>query len=197
VTGDSQRGGAEDAIRNEIRTGEALEDAFHVGEAAVGVTGQRLLVRQAGRTRAADLTNVRTVHLRTVQERHRLTSAGLWGGVALLSAVAWLYAPLEGLVAPVEAPPGGGFEGLYHAVGALVSVLVYVDEAFLFVAALALAWAGWQVVAYIRTRREVLEVIVGGADPIHLPAPADDTAVDRLRGTVSARLHDSDDRYPD
>jgi hypothetical protein len=94
VTGDSQRGGAEDAIRNDLRTGETLEDAFHVGEAAVGVTGQRLLVRQAGRTRAADLTNVRTVHLRTVQERHRLTSAGLWGGVALLSAVAWLYAPL-------------------------------------------------------------------------------------------------------
>ncbi len=172
---------------DDLRSGETLADAFHVGEASVGVTDRRLLVRQDSRTRAVDLTNVREVRQRTRQDRGRVLSALQWAGLGVLLLAAWRFAPLEGFVAPVEAPPGGGFEGLYSAVAALMEALRYVDEAFLLVALLALAWAGWQILSFVRGREEVLEVTVAGGHPVRVPPPNDPTAVDRLRGAVNAR----------
>lgn len=186
-------GDPDDPFRDDLRSGETLADAFYVDETAIGVTDQRLLVHRDGHTRAVDLTNVREVRQRTRQDRGRLRSALQWGGLAGFLLAAWLFAPLEGLVAPVEAPPGGGFEGLYSAVGTLVDLLGYVDEAFLVVALLALGWAGWQVLSFLRGREERLEVTVAGADPIELPPPRDATAGDRLRGAIDARARDGHD----
>ena len=178
---------ADDAFRGALRDDETLTETVPVGAAAVGVTDRRLLVRQDAEIRAVDLTNVRAVRRRTLQDRGRLSAALQWGGLAAVLAVARAFAPLEGLVAPVEPPPDGGFEALYEAVAMLVDALRYLDEAFLAVAILAIAWAGRQLVAFYRTREDVLEITVAGGDPVRLPPPGDPTAVDRLRGAVGAR----------
>lgn len=182
-----------DPFRDDLRSGETLADAFYVDETAIGVTDERLLVHRNGVTRAVDLTNVREVRQLTRQDRGHLLSALQWGGLAVFLLAAWRFAPLEGLVAPVEAPPGGGFERLYATVATLVDLLGYVDEAFLVVALLAVGWAGWQVASYLRGREELLEVTVAGADPIQLSPPRDLTAVDRLRGAIDARSDDATD----
>lgn len=175
------------AFAGELRDGETLTESFTVGAAAVAVTDRRLLVRDEGTIRAVDRTNVRTVHERVLTNRGRLLSAVQWGGLGAFLLVAWRFAPLEGLVAPVEGPPDAGFEGLYAAVNALVEVLRYVDEAFLVVGLLSFAWTARQLLGYLRERRRVLEVTVAGRDPIRLTVPDDPTATDRLRGAVSAR----------
>lgn len=172
-----------------LREGERLTDEFRVGSATVGVTDRRLLVAREGGTpavRAVDRTNVGSVRQRTLSDRGRLLSAFPWAGLGAFLLAAWRFAPLEGFLAPVEAPPGTGFEGLFETVNTLVELLGYLDEAFLAVGLLAFAWAGFRVVGYLRERRTVLEVAVAGADPIRLPVPDDPTAVDRLRGAVSA-----------
>jgi hypothetical protein len=178
---------ADEGFRGALRAEETLTETVQVGAAALGVTDRRLLVRQDAEIRAVDLTNVRAVRRRTLQDRGRLSAALQWGGLAAVLVAARAFAPLEGLVAPVEPPPGGGFEGLYEAVAVLVDALRYLDEAFLAVALLAIAWAGWQLVAFYRTREDVLEITVAGGDPVRLPPPGDPTDVDRLRGAVSAR----------
>ena len=182
-----------DAFRGALRDGETLTEAVRVGAAALGVTDRRLLVRQDAEIRAVDLTNVRAVGQRTLQHRGRLSAALQWGGLAGVLVVARAFAPLEGLVAPVEPPPGGGFEALYAAVAVLVDAFRYLDEAFLAVALLAIAWAGWQLVAFYRTREHVLEITVAGGNPVRLPPPGDPTDVDRLRGAVGARSRASTD----
>ena len=178
---------ADDAFRGALRDDETLTETVQVGAAALGVTDRRLLVRQDAEIRAVDLTNVRAVRRRTLQDRGRLSAALQWGGLAAVLVAARAFAPLEALVAPVEPPPGGGFEGLYEAVAVLVDALRYLDEAFLAVALLAIAWAGRQLVAFYRTREDVLAITVAGGDPVRLPPPGDPTDVDRLRGAVVAR----------
>lgn len=177
----------EDTFAGETRSGETVADEFYVGDAVVGVTDRRLLVRHDGSVRAVDLTNVREVDDRTLEDRGRLLTALQWGALGAFLLGAWRFAPLEGLVAPVGQPPGGIFEQLYAAVNTLVDALRYVDEAFLAVGLLSLGWAGWQVVRYVQGRNRVLQVTVAGADPVRLPVPEDSTASDRLRGAVSAR----------
>ncbi|PSP67810.1 hypothetical protein BRC85_04595 [Halobacteriales archaeon QS_1_69_70] len=178
---------ADDAFRGALQDGETLTETVQVGAAAVGVTDRRLLVRQGANLRAVDLTNVRAVRRRTLQDRGRLSAALQWGGLAAVLIVARAFAPLESLVAPVEPPPDGGFDALYAAVAVLVNALRYLDEAFLAVAILSIALAGWHLVAFYRTREDVLEVTVAGGDPVRLPSPGDPTDVDRLRGAVGAR----------
>ena len=178
---------ADDAFRGALRDDETLTETVQVGAAALGVTDRRLLVRQDAEIRAVDLTNVRAVRRRTLHDRGRLSAALQWGGLAAVLVAARAFAPLEALVAPVEPPPGGGFEGLYEAVAVLVDALRYLDEAFLAVALLAIAWAGRQLVAFYRTREDVLAITVAGGDPVRLPPPGDPTDVDRLRGAVVAR----------
>lgn len=178
---------ANDDFRGALRDDETLTETVPVGAAAIGVTDRRLLVRQGADVRAIDLTNVREVRRRTLQDRGRLSAALQWGGLAAVLVVARAFAPLEALVAPVEPPPGDGFEALYEAVAVLVDALRYLDEAFLAVALLAIAWAGWHLVAFYRTREDVLEITVAGGDPVRLPPPGDPTDVDRLRGAVGAR----------
>jgi len=180
-------GGPEAPLAADLRDDETLDDAFHVGDATVGVTDRRLLVRQAGRTRAVDLTNVRRVRERTRQDRRRLVPCLQWVLVAAVLLGAWLFVPLENVSGTVVATPGGDFVDFYNAVRTLVDLLEYVDEAFLVVGILALGSAGWRLVSFLRERETVLEVTVAGADPVHLPPPADPTAVDRLRGAVGAR----------
>jgi len=180
-------GGPEAPIAADLRDDETLDDAFHVGDATVGVTDRRLLVRQAGRTRAVDLTNVRRVRERTLQDRRRLVPCLQWVLVAAVLLGAWLFVPLENVSGTVVATPGGDFVDFYNAVRTLVDLLEYVDEAFLVVGILALGAAGWRLVSFLRDRETVLEIAVAGADPVHLPPPADPTAVDRLRGAVGAR----------
>lgn len=184
---------ADDAFRGALRDDETLTETVQVGAAALGVTDRRLLVRQDAEIRAVDLTNVRAVRRRTLQDRGRLSAALQWGGLAAVLVAARAFAPLEALVAPVEPPPGGGFEGLYEAVAVLVDALRYLDEAFLAVALLAIAWAGRQLVAFYRTREDVLAITVAGGDPVRLPPPGDPTDVDRLRGAVVARSHTGTD----
>lgn len=171
----------------ETRGDETVTEEFRVGTAVVGVTDRRLLVRQDGTVRAVDLTNVRAVQSRTLQDRGRLFVALQWGLLGAFLLAAWRYAPLDALVAPVDQPPGVGFDRFYAAVNTLVDALRYLDEAFLLVALLSLAWAARQVVGYALGRDTVLEVTVAGADPVHLPDPGDPTVTDRLRGAVSAR----------
>jgi len=178
--------GTEDAFRGALRDDETLTETVQVGAAAIGVTDRRLLVRQETGIRAVDRTNVRTVRRRTLQDRGRLSTALQWGGLAAVLLAARAFAPLESLVAPVEPPPGGGFEALYEAVGVLVDGLRFLEEAFLAVAVLALGWAGWRLVTFYRTREHVLEITVAGGDPVRLPPPGDPTDVDRLRGAVAA-----------
>ena len=180
-------GGPEAPLAADLRDDETLDDAFHVGDATVGVTDRRLLVRQAGRTRAVDLTNVRRVRERTRQDRRRLVPCLQWVLVAAVLLGAWLFVPLENVSGTVVGTPGGDFVDFYNAVRTLVDLLEYVDEAFLVVGILALGSAGWRLVSFLRDRETVLEVTVAGADPVHLPLPADPTAVDRLRGAVGAR----------
>ena len=176
----------DDAFRGALRDDETLTETVKVDAAAIGVTDRRLLVRQGGDVRAVDLTNVRAVRRRTLQDRGRLSAALQWGGLAAVLVAARAFAPLEALIVPVEPPPGGGFEGLYEAVAVLVDALRYLDEAFLAVALLAIAWAGRQLVGFYRTREHVLEITNAGGDPVRLPPPGDPTDVDRLRGAVSA-----------
>lgn len=171
----------------ETRGDETVVEEFRVGTAVVGVTDLRLLVRQNGSVRAVDLTNVRQVHRRTLENRRRLLAAIQWGLLGAFLLAAWRYAPLGALVAPVEQPPGAGFDQFYAAVNTLVDALRYLDEAFLLVAILSIGWAARQVVGYGLGRDRVLEVTVAGADPVHLPVPDDTTVTDRLRGAVSVR----------
>ncbi|WP_254841092.1 hypothetical protein [Natronomonas marina] len=172
-----------------LRDGERLTDEFRVGSATVGVTDRRLLVaRETGTpaVRAVDRTNVGAIRERTLSDRGLVLSALLWAGLGAFLLAAWRFAPLSGFLAPVDVPPGTGFDDLFAAVNALVGLLQYVDEAFLVAGLLALVWAGFRAVGYVRERRTVLEVTVAGADPVRLPSPDDPTAVDRLRGAVSA-----------
>ena len=183
----SATGAADDAFRGTLRDDETLTETVQIGAAAVGVTNRRLLVRQGANLRAVDLTNVRAVRRRTLQDRGRLSAALQWGGLAAVLVAARVFAPLEALVVPLEPPPGGGFEVLYEAVAVLVNALRYLDEAFLAVAILSIALAGWHLVAFYRTREDVLEVTVAGGNPVRLPSPGNPTDVDRLRGAVGAR----------
>ena len=178
---------AADGFRGALRDDETLTETVQVGAAAIGVTDRRLLVRQDAEIRAVDLTNVRAVRRRTLQDRGRLSAALQWGGLAAVLVAARAFAPLEALVVPVEPPPDGGFDSLYEAVAVLVDALRYLDEAFLAVALLATAWAGWQLVAFYRNREDVLEITVARGDPVRLPPPGDPTDVDRLRGAVGTR----------
>lgn len=188
---ESEAGGVGEAgeadFESALHAGESLEEEFPVGRAAVGVTDRRLLVRQDGHLRAVDLTNVRGVDERTLSERGHVSKAVQWSLLGAFLLVARIVAPLEGLTAEVGPAPEGRFEALYSVVSLLAEILRYADEAFILVGALALAWAGRHAVGYLVGRRTVLAVDVAGADPIHLPPPAEPTAVDRLRGAVASR----------
>jgi len=177
----------EDPFGDQIRTGEHLEEVLQIGAATVGVTDQRLLVRQDDRIRAVDLTNVRAVRHRTIDEKPRLARAAQWTVVALVLLGGWLFAPLDGMTEPIDPPQGTGFDGPFDTVNQLVSVLGYLDEAFLLGGLLAVLPVGGFLLLYVRSREQVLEVTVAGMDPIRLPPPRDTTAVDRLRGAVTAR----------
>jgi len=181
------RGGAV-TVRGALRQGERLTETVDVGAGTVGVTDQRVLVsRQNGNVRAVDRTNVRAVRERAVSERGRLVSAVQWGALGGFLLFARRVAPLEGFVTGVDPPPDVGFERLFAAVNRLLAALQYLEEAFLVVALLALAWAARQLVRYVVARRRVLEVTVVGEEPARLPAPEDPDAVDRIQEALSIR----------
>lgn len=183
----ADRGGAV-TVRGALRQGERLTEAVDVGTGTVGVTDQRVLVsRQNGTVRAVDRTNVRAVRERTVSERGRLMSAVQWGALGGFLLFARRVAPLEGFVTEVERPPDVGFERLFTAVNRLLAALQYLEEAFLVVALLVLAWGTRQLVRYVVSRRRVLEVTIVSEEPARLPAPEDPDAADRLQEALSIR----------
>lgn len=167
--------------------GEQQVDERRVADARVVLTSHRLLVfREQGspRLRAVDRPNLGEVRTRTESERGHLLSAVQWVLLGGFLLAAWRFVPFGGLVRPVEAPPGTGFGGLFETVNELVSLLAYLDEAFLAAGALALAWAVVRVGLYLWGRERALELTVAGEEPIRFPGGATDEGTDHLRSLV-------------
>jgi hypothetical protein len=184
VTRDTASGTTEEAIDGMLQSGERRRGTVAVADATLVVTDRRLLVlREEGtpRQRAVDRANVGEIRVRTESDRGPLWLALQWAVLGVALVAAWAVVPFEGLVRPVSAPAGTGFEGLFALVNDLVGLFALLDEAFLLGGAAALGWGAVRLAEYALDRGRFLELTVTGADPIRLPAPADDTAVARLR----------------
>lgn len=185
-----------ESIEDLLYEGETPVEELHLEDTRIVVTGQRLLVvrdRGAPRVRAVDRPNLGEVRRRTLSTRGHLLSAVQWAGLGVFLLVAWQVVPFGELVRPVESPPGVGFEGLFAAANALITLFAFLDEAFLLAGALALAWGIVRVGRYLHGRERILEVTVAGADSIRLPATASPETVDRLQTLVqSATAADTD-----
>jgi len=186
--GEGDRNGDTDGeLVDLLYEGEQQVDERRVADARVVLTSHRLLVfREQGspRIRAVDRPNLGEVRMRTESERGHLLSAVQWVLLGGFLLAAWRFVPFDGLVRPVEAPPGTGFGGLFETVNELVSLLAYLDEAFLAAGALALAWAVVRVALYLRGRERALELTVAGEEPIRFPGGATDEGAEHLRTLV-------------
>ena len=185
---DQSGGGGEwGSLTEHLLEGEEPLEEQQVAGAPVAVTDRRLLVGRDDWTRdvrAVDLRNVRAVEYRKTGRRGHLLSAALWTGLGLVLVAVSRVVPSEFLSRPVEPIPGAGFESLFEAVDRLVSLLAYLDTAFLLGAALAVGWAGYRVLRYVRSRNRVLEVTVAGSEPIRFPAPDSPEQAEALRGVL-------------
>lgn len=179
----------EGTIADLLYADESRVERLRVGDATVVLTTRRLLVvrdRTEGGLRAVDRANLGEVRTRTASDRGHLLLSVQWAGLGLFLLAAWWTVPLGEFVRPVDPPPDVGFESVFAAVNAIVSLLAFLDEAFLAAGVLAVGWAIVRVGRYFRGRKRVLEVTVAGESPISLPATADDETVDRLRTLVAS-----------
>jgi len=184
VTRDSESRTTDEAIDGMLQSGERRQGTVTVADASLVVTDRRLLVvREQGtpRQRAIDRANVGEIRVRTTSDRGPLWLALQWAVLGGVLLAAWRVVPFEGLVRPIDPRPGTGLEGLFALANELVGLFALLDEAFLLGGALALGWGAVRLAEYVVGRERHLEVAVTGADPVRLPAPDDDDAVERLR----------------
>lgn len=181
-TGASGRAG--DEPEGLLQDGERRLDEVSIRDAQVTVTDRRLIAITPGRDpprRAIDRANVTAIGVRTRRTGGSLWVAGQWALLGILLVAVPRFIAFEGLVRPVEPRPGSSLSGIFELANAITGAFALLDEAFLVVGALALAWAAWRLVGYLRARERNLEVTVAGGEPLFLPVPATDEPVERLR----------------
>lgn len=164
--------------------GEERVDTVTAGGTRLVVTTHRLLVQSEGDPsgrRAVDRANLGGVQVQIRSTRGYIWSGLQWGLLGIFLLGAWQVVPFGSLVRPVEQPGGAGFDGLFRAARTLVDLFAFLDEAFLLAGVLALVWSGVRFAQYVRSRERTLEIAVAGADPVRLPVPESDDAVERLR----------------
>jgi hypothetical protein len=164
--------------------GEERVDTVTAGDTRLVVTTHRLLVRPEGDPsgrRAVDRANLGAIQVQARSTRGYIWSGLQWGLLGVFLLGAWQVVPFGSLVRRVEQPDGAGFGGLFRAARTLVDLFAFLDEAFLFAGVFALAWSGVRFAQYVRSRERTLEIAVVGADPVRLPVPETDAAVERLR----------------
>jgi len=172
--------GNTDGIAPHLRPDERLLEEQRLAGARVGVTDRRVVVRSGGGDlRAVDRTNVGAVEFRSSGERGHLLSAASWAGLGVFLLVGRRFVPTRPF-RPVDPPPAVGFEALFVAVNRLIALLSYLETAFLVVAVLSFAWAGYRALRYVRSRERALEVAVAGGDPIRFPAADSSEQADEL-----------------
>lgn len=169
--------------------GEEQVDTVIVADTRIVVTTQRLLVRPEGDgsgRRVVDRANLGAIQVRVQSTRGYIWSGLQWGLLSLFLLGAWQVVPFSSLVRPIRQPSGVGLGGLFEAARTLVTLLGFLDEAFLIAGVLALVWAGVRFAQYGRSRERCLEIEVTGADPVQLPTPENDTVVTRLRELLAS-----------
>ena len=174
-----------DGVASYLRPDERLLEERRVAGTRVGVTDRRVVVRSGGGdVRAVDRANVRGVEFRSSGERGHLSSAALWAGLGVFLLVGRRLVPAR-VFRPVDPPPEVGFGALFAVVNRLIALLSYLETAFLVVAVLSFAWAGYRALRYVRSRERALEITVAGGSPIRFPAADSSEQADELRAVLA------------
>jgi len=183
---DDQPTGDPGGVEAHLRADERLLEERRVAGTSVSVTDRRVLMcsNDAGDIRAVDRTNVGAVEFRSSSDRDHLLSAALWAGLGVFLLVGRRFVPAQ-LFRPVDPPSGVGFEALFAAVNRLIALLSYLETAFLVVALLSFARAGYRSLRYVRSRERVLEVAVAGGEPIRFPAADSPEQAAELRSMLA------------
>ena len=172
--------------------GETIETDLRVGSGGLVVTSHRLLAftpdGDGSNYRAVDRPNVEGARTTTIGEARFLeqgVKSLIVGGVLV---VAGQVVSLDSMVAGISLSTGGaGAVGIGRLMGTLrtmLALLAQLDDIMTLFGGLALALSAVTLGVYAWSREQVLEIRVAGDEPIHLPAPDDDTVIERLRRAI-------------